>query len=679
MNTTPAGTRALLFGTTSLIIFTFNVGALAAQETEGGFLGTLVLGESKRQVQTDTAVPVTYVDQEEIDDRQAGTVAELIDSVPGVSLVNGSTPQGSGVNIRGFGANSTFGTDSKVAVQVDGASVGAEKLYRIGTQLFTDPFLYKSVSVIRGTVGSFEYGSGIVGGVVKLETKDASDLTGGEIGFALGQTLEFSSNGNGVASSSVLGWQPTQDMEILLNYTWRDQDNQKDGSGGTIGNSAFTLPSGLIKAKYTFGQNRDQSLTLSFAKTKASDRDVPFDSFTTTSDSFGTVDRDTDSTTAVLKYNFNPISNDLIDLDVVLSHADQQIDQRYVPGSSPFEGTPAGAGIIGLVGADHRYQTTKLAFKNTSLFDTGAVRHDLRTGLEFIRRERLDASTAAGGVDRRVAVFAVDDMQIGDALTVTPALRYETSKITGSTAPNDGIHKNDALMGGVSVRYAFGSGLALFGSAAYTEGLPIIDDLSTASAINQSEKSRTFEIGASFDRTDLFQSGDTFAIKGVIYQTTLNDVTSYLVPGVRPPAPTLDKVETEGLELELSYAMETGLYMDLNANLVKGTEFGPGMPATDWRSSPADSVRVTLGKKFGDELDLSWEVVANKAIDTGTAAASGFGIHNLRATYVPQDGVLKDTQIRIGIENAFDRDYTPHLSTRPAPGRNIKLSLSRVF
>ncbi|TYB86693.1 TonB-dependent receptor domain-containing protein [Oceaniovalibus sp. ACAM 378] len=679
MNTTPAGTRALLFGTTSLIIFTFNVGALAAQETEGGFLGTLVLGESKRQVQTDTAVPVTYVDQDEIDDRQAGTVAELIDSVPGVSLVNGSTPQGSGINIRGFGANSTFGTDSKVAVQVDGASVGAEKLYRIGTQLFTDPFLYKSVSVIRGTVGSFEYGSGIVGGVVKLETKDASDLTGGEIGFALGQTLEFSSNGNGVASSSVLGWQPTQDMEILLNYTWRDQDNQKDGSGGTIGNSAFTLPSGLIKAKYTFGQNRDQSLTLSFAKTTASDRDVPFDSFTTTSDSFGTVDRDTDSTTAVLKYNFNPISNDLIDLDVILSHADQQIDQRYVPGSSPFEGTPAGAGIIGLVGADHRYQTTKLAFKNTSLFDTGAVRHDLRTGLEFIRRERLDASTAAGGVDRRVAIFAVDDMRIGDAWTVTPALRYETSKITGSTAPNDGIHKNDALMGGVSVRYAFGSGLALFGNAAYTEGLPIIDDLSTASAINQSEKSRTFEIGASYDRTDLFQSGDTFAIKGVIYQTTLNDVTSYLVPGVRPPAPTLDKIETEGLELELSYAMEIGLYMDLNANLVKGTEFGPGMPATDWRSSPADSVRVTLGKKFGDELDLSWEVVANKSIDTGTAAASGFGIHNLRATYIPQDGVLKDTQIRIGVENAFDRDYTPHLSTRPAPGRNIKLSLSRVF
>ena len=160
--------------------------ALAQEEAEaesGEFLGTLMLGESKREVQTDTATPSTVIDQEEIEDRQAGTIAELIDSVPGVSLVNGSTPIGSGINIRGFGANGTYGTDQKVAVTIDGASVGSEELYRIGTQLFTDPYLYKSAEVIRGTVGSFEYGSGIIGGVVRLETIDAADLTGGETGI----------------------------------------------------------------------------------------------------------------------------------------------------------------------------------------------------------------------------------------------------------------------------------------------------------------------------------------------------------------------------------------------------------------------------------------------------------------------------------------------------------------
>lgn len=674
-------TRAILRGTSGLMLLTLTTNALQAQQqTEDGyFLGTLVLGESKRDVRTDTARAETNVDQREIKDRQAGTIAELIDSVPGVSLVNGSTPQGSGINIRGYGANSTFGADRKIAVQVDGASVGSEKLYRIGTQLFTDPFLYKSVDVIRGTIGSFEYGSGIVGGVVKLETKDASDLTGGEIGFAVGQTLEFASNGDGFTTSTVLAWQPTQDLEVLLNYTWRDQDDQIDGGGNTIGNSAFTLPSGLFKAKYTFGDNRDQSLTFSYARTQASDRDVPFDSFQTTADSFGNVDRDTESTTAVLKYNFDPADNDLIDLDVILSHADQKIDQTYVPGSSPLEGTPAGAGILPLVNADHRYKTTKLTFKNRSFFDTGAIGHDLRTGVELIRRKRQDASNTPGGKDNRAAIFVVDDMQIGSAWTVTPALRYESSKIEGASAPNDGTFSKDALMGGLSVRYAFGNGLAVFGSAAYTEGLPIIDDLGTAAFVSQSEKSHTYEVGLSFERQDLFESGDTLALKGTAYKTKLWDVTSYLVAGVRPPAPALDKIETEGLEIEASYAMQSGLYMDLNANIVNATEFAPGAAPADWRNAPADSLRFTLGKRFGDELDVSWEMVANRAVDTGTTSSSGFGVHNLRTTYIPQSGILKDTQVRVGVENVFDRDYTPHLSTRPAPGRNVKLTISRHF
>ena len=666
--------RSLLLGTTSLLLITINAATLHAQEADQGFLGTLVLGESKRKVQTNTAVPQTTVDQDEIDDRQAGTVAELIDSVPGVSLVNGSTPQGSGINIRGFGANSTYGTDQKVAVQIDGANVGAEELYRIGTQLFTDPFLYKNVSVIRGTVGSFEYGSGIVGGVVRLETKDASDLTGGELGYVLGQTLGFSSNGNGLTSSTVLAWQPTQDMEFMLNYTWRDQDNQQDGNGDEIGNSAFTLPSGLLKAKYTFGENRDQSLTFSLTNTTSSERDVPYDTFTTTTDMFGNVDRDTTSRTAALTYNFNPTDNNLLDLDVQLSYADQQIDQTYISGSSSLEGMPAGAGLLPLTNADHRYQTTKLSFKNTSLFDTNAVSHELRTGLELIRKERLNASSAYGGVDNRVAVYAVDDMRIGNAWTITPALRYETSEITGSTAPNDGVYDNDALMGGLSLRYAFDTGFAVFGSAAYTESLPIIDDLNNATLMARSEKAKTYELGASYDGIDLFRSGDSFAIKANLYKTELYDITSFTSGGSH-----LKSVDTEGFELEASYAMESGLYLDMNANITDGTQTASDDTVSDWKNTAADSLRFTVGKKFGEELDISWEVVANASTDVSGTETPGFGIHNLRATYIPQQGVLKDTQIRVGLENVFDRDYTPHLSTRSAPGRNLKLTLSRTF
>ncbi|WP_106746427.1 TonB-dependent receptor plug domain-containing protein [Yoonia maritima] len=650
--------KTTLLSTTSLVFGLLVAQAAVAQEET--FLGTIELAESKRDVQTDTAVAVTKVDQEEIDDRQAGTIAELIDSVPGVSLINGSTPQSSGINIRGYGANGTYGSDQKVAIIVDGASVGSEELYRIGTQLYTDPELYKSVSVIRGTVGSFAYGSGIVGGVVQLDTKDASDFTDGEIGFKARETLQFSSNGDGVTSSTILAWQPTENMEFLANYTQRYLDVQTDGVGEDIGEDGIELPSGLIKGRYTFGQNNDQAITLSYTDTRTDEKGVPYDAFSG-NPMFGYVNRETHTITSALNYEYNPVGNDLIDLNVTLSYSDQEIEQEDASG-----------GTSALLNADHQYQTTKLRAENTSLFATGAVNHTLQSGLELIHKDRLTASSAPGGSDDRVAVFLIDELQFGDSFTLTPALRAETSHIEGDTAPTDGTYDNDAVMGGISARYAFESGFAVFGSAAYTENLPILDDLGNATYMTQSEKAETFEVGASFDNLDVITSGDSLSVKANVYQTTLWDVTSY--SGV-------SKVETEGVEIEASYSLETGIYVDVNANIVDGTSYDATGTASDWRNTPANSLLLAVGKKFGEELDLSFETVVGADITRNGTEYDGYVVNNLRATYVPQSGILEGTQMRLGVENAFDVDYTPSLAqaTRPAPGRNVKLTLARTF
>lgn len=655
-------------------------GGAWAQEQEDGFLGTLELGESKREIQTDTAVPVTNIDQEEINDRQANTVAELIDTVPGVTLVNGSTPQGSGINIRGFGANSTFGTDQKVLILVDGATTGAEELYRIGNQLFTDPQLYKSVSVIRGTVGSFEYGSGVVGGVVQLETKDASDFTGGEPGFRFRQTLEGYSNGDGFASSSILAWQPNRQTEFLFNYTYRDQDDQEDGNGDTIGNSAFTLPSFLVKGKYSFGDNLEHSITASWNQSESEERDVPYDSFATSADAFGNTDRNIDTRIAVLRYQYRPAGNDLVDLDVNLSYSEQSIESTYVPGSSALERSPFFPSVLALAEATHNYETTKLTIKNTSYFQTGIASHDLRAGIEFIDRERLNAFAAPGGTDRRIAVFAADDIQIGDQLTVTPAVRYESQDIDGddnAAAPLNADYDNDALMGGLSARYEFASGFAVFGGGAYTESLPILDDLGNPDLLNQPEKARTWEAGFSYNRGDVFAEGDVVRAKVNFYRTSLWDVTSY-VSG-RPSLP-LDEIETEGVEIEASYANAAGFYVDFNANIVDATETSATGVESRWRNEPTDSARITLGKRFGETLDVSWEIFAAKSgLNSRDEEVGGYGVNTLRATYLPQEGVFEGFELRASIENIFDKSYVPNLSTLISPGRNFKLTLAKTF
>ena len=677
-------------------------GAAHAQDAEpeaedSEFLGTITLGESKREVQTDTATPVTTIDRAEIRDRQATTIAELIDSVPGVSLVNGSTPGGSGINIRGFGANGTFGTDQLVAVFIDGATSGSEEIYRLGTQLFTDPYLYRSVQVQRGTVGSFEYGAGIVGGIVLLETVDASDITGGEIGFKWAQTLGYASNGEGFSTSTTLAWQPTADLEFLANYSYREQDNQDDGNGDEIGNSAFELPSFLLKGRYQFGADRAHSIEASFNRTESSDRDVPLDSFITAADFFGSVDRDTTSETAALIYNFSPSNNDLIDLEVALTYANQEFDQTFIEGSTDATGFFLGV-IRGLGNADHQYETTKLTVKNTSFFEVGSMAFDTRYGFEIQERDRLDADSAPGGTDDRYAFFAVGDVEIIPNLTFSPGIRYENSSIEGLIAdpsvpggpfgPPPGTpevpvsYENDALMGGASLRYAFDSGFAVFTSWARTENLPILDDLENSTFILQPQVATTFEAGASYDATGIFSDFDVVALKVNFFDTELDDVTSY--SGIQT-------ININGIEIEGSYATRGGFYIDVNANIVDGeSESVPNnqtgvVTVADWTRTPQDSLRLTVGQRLGQlfgsvDTDLSAEIVHIAESDLVTPIRGDAAtLLNLRATLEPTTGFLEGTQFRLSIENAGNERYQPVLATRNAVGTNFKISVSRVF
>ncbi|MEM8804171.1 MAG: TonB-dependent receptor [Pseudomonadota bacterium] len=699
------------FGTTAIGLALATTGLAHAQEAPGDdaasdsdaeFLGTVTLGESKREVQTDTPVAVTVIDKTEIDDRQAGTIAELIDSVPGVTLVNGSTPSGSGINIRGFGANGTFGTDQKVAVVVDGANTGAEEIYRIGTQLFTDPFLYRSVTVQRGTVGSYEYGTGIVGGIVLLETIDASDLTGGEPGFKAGLTVGGGSNKDQINGSATLAWQASDQLELLANVSYREQENQDDGDGNEIGNSAFELPSYLLKGRYSFGQDNAHSVMASYTQTETSERDVPYDSFFTTTDAFGNADRDITSQTASLFYTYAPAGSDLIDLEIGLTYANQEIDSSYVPGSSSLESNPFfGPVVIALGDADHQYETTRFTIKNSSYIETGGIAHDLRYGLEFQERDRVDEEAAPGGTDDRFAVFVVDDIALTENLYVTPALRYESSEIEGDIPDPDAppqspfappmptpeitrTAETDALVGAVSVRYEFENGFTVFGSYAYTESLPIIDDLESLEFFDQPELSETYEAGFSYDRIGVF-GDDALAFKANYYDTNLDDVTSYS---------GAEEIDVAGLELEASYARFSGFYVDLNANFVTGEERQTSIvdingtptrvldPAIDWDRTPQDSIRATLGQRIGEQLDLSAEVLQTfeRDLDVGTSGEDeDFTVVNLRATYTAGEGAFEGTQVRFGLENAFNEDYTPLLATRPAVGRNLKLTVSRLF
>ncbi|MEM1134127.1 MAG: TonB-dependent receptor [Pseudomonadota bacterium] len=644
----------------------------AEQTQDAEDIGTVDIGESVRSIQTSTATPVTVINREEILDRQANTIAELVDSVPSVSLVNGSTPIGSSISIRGFGFNQVFGTDSKVSIQIDGAAADAEEIYRLGNQIFTEPDLYKNIEVIRGTVGSFEYGSGIIGGVIRLETVDAFDLTDGKAGIALNQSLGYFSNGDGFQTSTTLALAPSDRVEFLGNFTWRRQDNQTDGAGNEIGNGEFELPSLLLKAGVYLDPDKEHYLRASYQQSTTADRDVPLDTFITSTDFFGNVDRDTRSQVAILRYNYNPVENDAIDLLAQFSYTNQKIDQTFIPGST----NPPGFDqfVSGLGNADLQFEIYQGVIKNSAFFNTGTIQHNLRTGIEFRSRVRADANSAPGGVDNRIAIFAVDEIQLARGFTITPAIRYETQDVDARPSLNDGTNfssSQDALMGGVSARYELPFGLAFFASWAESRNLPIIDDLENPILREQIEVGETYEFGGSFDRTSVFTDNDRLSIKLNYYNTQIEDLSS--TAGVA-------SVDTEGFEAEASYATQSGFYFDINASIISGEETRTDDTIADWRNLPQNTYQASFGKRFGDLLNLRWETVYTEdRVQDGVNEENGFDVHNIRAILTPSGGIFEDFALRISVENLFDTLYQPARSLRFSPGRNFKFTVSKRF
>ncbi len=643
-------------------------------------LDAITISKSKRGVQTDAATSETVIDQAEIDGRNATTSRQLIDSIPNVSLINGILPQGSGVSIRGLGSQAgTYGTDGKVNFVVDGVVSGAEEIYRNGSFLSLEPELFKELSVIRGPANGFRFSGGAIGGTVEATTKDARDFLEEGDTFSFRQKLGYESNGNGTLSTSILSFAPNEQFDMLFFYGRRTAEDREDGDGAALAGTEFKQTAAMVKANYQL--NADSKLTFGFLSGNIPERDVTYSAYNPTSFTHK-VDRDTRDTTGYLQYAYNPVDNNAINLTARLQYKNEEIKLDSLQGGS------------GLYEADHKTKTLSLRVENEAVLGSGSVQHNLLTGIEVGSRERtsLDSTNgfneinAPGGTDEYVALYLTDKMEIGDRLTVTPQLRYEQQKLTSenngagmrfgrpvAAIPNGTSYKKNALTGALSLRYQLSDSFAVFGTAAYNENLPILDDLRSPTNIVTSEKARSYELGVSYDGFDVFTGGDSLKAKVTAYQSKIKDVTTY--SGV-------DDIQLWGGEIEVSYA-NPNFYVDFNAGSARG-EINDG---TDpFRQATGESVQLTLGKRFmDDQLDLSLEVkhaFANKRTTrtTGaTAPSKDWTTYSLAASYKPDSGSLEGVQFNASIENLLDTKYRAYGNERNGAGRNIKFSISKTF
>ncbi len=656
---------------------------------EEQIIGTVVIGGNARGVETTAVAPQTVISSQEIDMRQATTLGQLMDTIPNVKLVNGITPQGAGVQMRGLGSQpSLYGLDGKVTVTVDGVTSAAEEIYRNGSLLSVEPELFDRLSVTRGPSKGFRFQGGAVAGTIELQTKNGSSFIENEETFAFRQKLAQDSLGKAWNASSILAIAPTSEVDALLFFGRRVSEDRKDGNGQILSNTAFDQTAMMAKFNYFVNANK---MTLSYVNNEVPENDTPYDVYLPSVGAlFGNVDRLTKDQTSYFEYNFNPIDKDILNVTLRISRKHEELRLNSISGNSST-----------LLEANHLTTTNSFRIENAADIFTGSVGHSFLLGFEYAQRNRssIDAtgsnnSSAPGGMDLSFSLYAMDDIEIGSRLLLSPQLRYEeqvlVSQNNGSATTDFGngtIVTNPAIpdganfllastTGALGFKYRITDAFNGFGSLAYNENLPLLDDLrglEDGSFDNKAEKSRTYEAGLSYDAQSVFSLRDELQARLSAYKNNIWDVHTYS---------GINDIDLEGSEVEITYT-KNDWFVDFNAAKSRGKVNSSSAP---FNFATGDSLQISVGTNLrNDTLNPTFEIYHAPAFNR-TSATSGalapskpYTLCNLRVGYLPNSGPLKGFEVRAAVENIANVTYRAYGNERNGPGQNIKLTIGKTF
>jgi len=650
----------------------------SGQAQDLGFtLDPLLLGSAFRDDRAilDTPVAASVREGEELARRQAGDFEALIGDIPGLTIDGGPRGISQEPNIRGF-------RDEQIVLRFDGGRMNFGQAHR--GRFFIDPALVERVEVVRGG-GSTLYGSGALGGVISVETLNATDL------LAPGQTiggrvaLGFGSNGSeSNASGTVYADYGT--MDVLFSLAARSiASDIESGNGTALAFSQIDAANGLLKLGFEPGSDSRYQLTYALYEDSAL---VPANSSGSAGRGNPVVDRDAQVHDLRLNWDYTPADSDWLDLSVLVYGTRIDIDEAVVPPDAPrFDET--------------RYDTLGLEIVNRSSFDIG-VPVDLVYGIEAFRdtqeglRDGGPRQAFPNAEATTLGVFSEATIGLSDQLDLIAGARldsYEREPDDASQAPVS----EQFFSPRIGISYRPNESWQVFGNIAQAYRAPTLSELYNSGlhfAIPgpfppdnffvpnpdlRPESSTQFEIGTRFESENVLRGGDRLGFSANAYYA---DVEDYIEQTVNIAAGTttsanVANAELWGAEAELDYETETW-FASAGLSIARGENEAGG-----WLGSiPQDRLTLEGGLRPWE----SWEIGAratfaaeqDKVPAEGTPG-DGCRVLDLYATWAPQSGPLGGGTIRFGIDNVLSEEYTIYPNGLPQPGRSVEVSASFTF
>ncbi|MEW9805228.1 TonB-dependent hemoglobin/transferrin/lactoferrin family receptor [Mesorhizobium sp. ZMM04-5] len=643
---------------------------------------------------------VSQVDQEQLERRMASTPQDIFFGVPGITMQTDANRTASSVNIRGL---QDFG---RVAVIVDGARQNFQRSGH-GTQsmFWLDPELLKQVDVVRGPVAN-TYGSGAIGGVVVMDTKDADDFLRDGENWGGSVTGRYDTNGQGWTTSATGAYRFTDNFDVLGNVVWRDYGEYTDGNGDEVPGSAFDVLSGMLKS--TIRPTENSELKLGWVGAD--------DSWTEGGDAY---DMETRQNTFTGRYNIRDENESWLDLHLNAAFNRTDMTQTYLTDVARYSSV-TGLPIVIPAGSLTTYdvETPSVDLSNTSRFDTGAISHELTYGGDWVRDDVVTTSPE-GGSDiytpsgtRRVSGAYIQEKFTWEWLEVVGALRYDSYELTSDVGEASGDRVSPRITVGVSPFESIGlPGLQVYGT--YAEGYrsPSLSE-TLISGLHPNgvvfpflpnpdlvpETAHTIEFGVNHSQDGIFQADDSLRLKAAYFA---NDIDDYIGgatisafsdpfdnctftpgPGAAPfcyQYQNFANAKIRGFELESVYDAHWG-FAGLAVSIIDGYTVSYDGEHEDLTTIPSSQVTGQLGFRFlEDRLVVGGEVQFNGA-PAGNAIARDYTLVNLFASYQATD----DLKFNARVDNLLDQTYTNPLNASTTdvvyePGISLKLAATMRF
>ncbi|HEJ7062892.1 TonB-dependent hemoglobin/transferrin/lactoferrin family receptor [Serratia marcescens] len=646
--------------------------AKAADET------MTVVATGNQRSSFEAPMMVTVIEGNSPESQTAGTAADMLRRVPGITVTGSGRSNGQDLMMRGYDRRG-------VLTLVDGIRQGTDTGHINGT--FLDPALVKRIEVVRGP-SALLYGSGALGGVVSYETVDAADLLlpGHDSGFRVYGTAGTGDHSLGMGASA---YGKTDNLDGLLSFGTRDVGDLRQGNGFDAPNDE-TISNVLAKGTWQLDDNQSLSGNLRYYNNSAQEPKNP----QTPASSSGNLmtDRSTIQRDAALSYKLKPAGQDWLDAEAKVYYSDVKIN-AHANGSED----------------EARKQTTKGAKleNRTRLFADTFASHLLTYGTEAYKQEQTPGGATESFPHAKInfaSGWLQDEITLRDLpVTLLAGTRYDNYK--GSS---DGYADVDAdkwsSRGAVSITPT--DWLMLFGSYSQAFRAPTMGEMYNDSKhfsipmgpttiTNywvpnpnlKPETNETQEYGFGLRFDDLMLADDSLQFKASYFDTKAKDyittdVTMELGRGPRGPyciscttfSTNIDRAKIWGWDATLSY--KTPWFgWDLAYNRTRGKNEATG----DWLSSiNPDTVTSSLDVPLGETgLSAGWVATfaeRAKRVPATYSEQGGYGVNDFYLSYKGRDR-LQGMTTTVVLGNAFDKEYYSPQGV-PQDGRNAKLLVS---